>query len=304
VLPALTNNSLSTKVLVWDHNWDGTSYPQTVLADTTIQNSDQVAGVAWHGYGGTPGGMTTLHNDHPSKGQYMTEHSGGTWVGNQVQSDFEEIIHTMRNWAKAYVKWSLALDENLGPHSGGCGTCTPLVTVHSVSGVVTYPIEYYTMGMFSKYIRPGATRIYTNNAPGLVNAAFLNADGSKVLVVYNETTAVRNFNVQWGDQVFAYSLPSKAGATFTWNGTQSAGSYALDARSQIQASSYTSVMGLATEMTSDVEGGYNLGYGNNGDVASFKNVDFGAGGLTSVDVRLAFKGRDRSVRGIDRIPPG
>lgn len=36
VLPALAANGLSTKVLVYDHNWDRPDYPDTVLADPTI----------------------------------------------------------------------------------------------------------------------------------------------------------------------------------------------------------------------------------------------------------------------------
>jgi glucosylceramidase len=285
VIPALANNSLNTKVLVWDHNWDDRAYPETVLSDTAIQGSAQVAGVSWHGYRGTPGVMTTLHDQHPAMGQYVTEHSGGTRVSDQVHNDFEEIIHTMRNWAKSYVKWSLALDQNLGPRCGGTGTWTPLVTVNSSSGAVSYTIEYYTMGHFSKYVHHGAIRIYSNNAPGLVNAAFLNTDGSKVLVVYNETRTTRTFQVQWGSQVFACSLPSRSGATFTWSGTQS-GSYTMAANAQIQASSYSDVINLATETTSDSEGGYDLAYASNTSVASFKNIDFGTG-LTSLDARVA-----------------
>ena len=72
----------------------------------------------------------------------------------------------MRNWGKSYVKWSLALDGNRGPHTGGCGTCTPLVTVSESSGAVTYPIDYYTLGQYSKFVLPGAVRVYSSNAPG------------------------------------------------------------------------------------------------------------------------------------------
>jgi len=146
VLPALSAAGLTTKVLVYDHNWDAPTYPQSVLADPVIQASAQVAGSAWHGYGGTPGVMTTIQNYFPAKANYETEHSGGTFVADQVKADFEEITQVMRNFGRAYVKWSLALDQNLGPHTGGCGTCTPIVTVNSSSGTVTYGIEYYTMG--------------------------------------------------------------------------------------------------------------------------------------------------------------
>jgi len=299
VLPALTAANLSTKILVYDHNWDQPGYPQAVLSDPTIGASSQVAGAAWHGYGGAPGAMNVINNAFPAFGNYETEHSGGTWVTDQEKSDFEEITQVMRNQSRAYVKWSLALDQNLGPHSGGCGTCTPIVTVNNSNGAITYGIEYYTMGHFSKYILPGAVRIYSSNANGIVSAAFLNADGSKALVAYNDSTSQQSFSVQWGNQSFAYTLPSLAGATFTWTGTQS-GSYTVPATSQIQASSFNNTggtnnsgdittYGLETETTSDANGGYDVGYSSAGDYAIFKNVDFGSG-VSSVNARLACNG--------------
>ncbi len=216
-LAALSSAHLSTKILIYDHNWDRPDYPQTVLADPTIQASAQVvAGTAWHGYGGTPGVMTTIQNYFPSMGNYETEHSGGTFVADQVKADFEEITQVMRNYGRAYVKWSLALDQTLGPHTGGCGNCTPIVTVDSSTGAVTYDIEYYTLGHFSKYILPGAVRVYSSNALGMVSAAFLNTDGSKALVAFNDSASAQSFSVQWGNQSFAYTLLSLAGATFTW----------------------------------------------------------------------------------------
>lgn len=299
ILPTLASASLTTKVLVYDHNWDAPTYPQAVLTDPTIQASAQVAGTAWHGYGGTPGAMTTIQNYFPAKANYETEHSGGTFVADQVKADFEEITQVMRNSGRAYVKWSLALDQNLGPHTGGCGTCTPIVTVNSSSGAVTYDIEYYTLGHFSKYVLPGAVRIYSSNALGMVSAAFLNSDGSKALVAFNDSTSTQSFTVQWGSQSFAYTLPSLAGATFTWAGTQT-GSNTAAATSQVQASSFNSTggkniigdnttFGLQTETTSDSNGGYDVGFSSDGDYAVYKNVDFG-GGVSNVNARLACAG--------------
>ena len=299
ILPALSAASLPTKVLVYDHNWDTPTYPQAVLTDPTIQASAQVAGSAWHGYGGTPGAMTTIQNYFPAKGNYETEHSGGTFVADQVRADFEEIIQVMRNYGRAYVKWSLALDQTLGPHDGGCGTCTPIVTVNNSSGAVTYAIEYYTLGHFSKFILPGAVRIYSSNANGIVSAAFLNLDGSKALVAFNDSASTQGFSVQWGTQSFAYTLPSLAGATFTWSSAQS-GSYKTPANLQIQASSFNSTggknvlgdnttFGLETETTSDTNGGYDLGFSSDGDYAVYKNMDFGTG-VAGVTTRLACNG--------------
>jgi O-glycosyl hydrolase len=302
VLPALSAAGLSTKVLVYDHNWNRPDYPQNVLTNQITlmnQNLSQIAGVAWHGYGGAPGEMTPIQNMFPTIGTYETEHSGFITNSDQSQLDFEEITQCMRNWARAYVKWSLALDQNQGPHTGGCGTCTGIVTVNSTSGVITYGSEFYTMGQFSKYVLPGANRVYSSNALGVVTAAFVNPDNSSVLVAYNDSTTAQTFAVQWGTQSFTYTLPTLAAATFTWTGTQSAGApvYAMPATSQIQASSFNSTSGnntpgnyltwgLATELTSDTNGGYDVGYSYDGDYAVYENVDFGTG-VSTVSARLA-----------------
>jgi glucosylceramidase len=296
--PALTAAGLNTKVLIYDHNWDRPDYPENVLSN---QNLSQIAGVAWHGYASTPGAMTPIQNMFSSVGTYETEHSGFITNSDQTRLDFEEITQCMRNWARAYVKWSLALDENNGPHTGGCSTCTPIVTVNSTSGNITYGSEYYTMGSFSKYVLSGANRIYSSNAAGIVTAAFTNPapDNSRILVAFNDSSQTQTFQVQWGTQSFTYTLPSLAGATFTWAGIQSSGTpaYTVSAVSQIQASSFNSTAGdntpgnyltwgLETELTSDTNGGYDVGFASDGDYAVYNNVDFGTG-VSAVAARLA-----------------
>lgn len=299
ILPALTAAGLSPKVLVQDDNWCGSSYAAAVLSDPILSSSPQIAGIGWHGYCPPPGLMTAFNNRFPVLGNYETEHSGGLWISDQQKSDFEEITQVMRNWGRSYVKWSLALDQNMGPHDGGCGNCTPIVSVSNPSGVVTYTIEYYTMGHFSKFVLPGAVRIYSSNANGIVSAAFMNSDGSKVLVAYNDSSSLQSFSVQWGNQSFAYTLPSLAGATFTWSGAQNGG-YVAPAVSQIQASSFNNTAGadnsadittygLETETTNDTNGGYDVGYATAGDLLLFKNVDFGSG-VSGVSARVACNG--------------
>jgi glucosylceramidase len=296
VLPALTSAGLTTKVLVYDHNWDRGDYPQNVLANQA--NLSQIAGVAWHGYGGTPGVMTVIHNMFPTIGQYETEHSGFVTSSDQASVDFPEIIQNMRNWARAFVKWSLSVDENQGPHTGGCGTCSPIAQVNSSTGNITYSIEYYTLGHFSKYVLSGANRVYSSNAQGIVTAAFVNPATDKVLVAYNTSASTQTFQVVWSSQSFTYTLPALAAATFTWSGAQSAGTpaFTVSAKSQIQASSFNSTAGnntpgnyqtwgLETELTTDTDGGYDVGYASDGNYAVYKNVDFT--GVTSVTARLA-----------------
>ena len=296
VLPALTANSLTTKVFVYDHNWDTQSYPETVLSDPTIMASSQVAGTAWHGYGGTPGAQQTVQNDFPTKGTWETEHSGGTFTSDQFTTDFLEITQVLRNSAKSFVKWSLALDQNLGPNLtqisgaglGGCATCTPIVTINSTTGAATRDVEYYTLGHYSKYALPGAVRIYSSNAETIATVAFKNPDGSKALVAFNNSSGNQTFQIQWGTQSLSYSLPGYAAATFTWAGTPT-GSATLAATSEIEGSSYSSIRGLETETTADTTGEYDLGYVNDGAYAAYKNVNFGTS-VSQVSVRTASGG--------------
>jgi glucosylceramidase len=155
---------------------------------------------------------------------YNTEHSGGTWVGNQQSEDMGDLIDYFRNWGRSWTKWSMAVDEQMGPHNGGCGTCTGLVTVHrndSRRGQVDYTIEYYTMGHLTKFVKPGAVRIDSTANGTVPNVAFKNPDGSKALIAYNTSGGAQTVKVNWGGQSFVYSLPTKTSATFTWSGTQS-----------------------------------------------------------------------------------
>jgi glucosylceramidase len=115
----------------------------------------------------------------------------------------------------------------MGPHNGGCGTCTGLITVHngdSRSGQIDYTVEYYTMGHLTKFVKPGAVRIDSSANASVPNVAWKNPDGSKALIVYNNTSGSQTVKVNWGGQSFTYTLPTKTSATFTWSGTQSGGS--------------------------------------------------------------------------------
>ncbi|MGA3185873.1 MAG: carbohydrate-binding protein [Bryobacteraceae bacterium] len=304
VLPALASAQLTTKVLIYDHNWDQPPYPETVLSDPTLAASARIGGIAWHWYAGTPGAMSLLHTQYSGRNNYVTEASGGTWIADEVRTDFETITQSMRNWSSSYVKWGMALDQNRGPFiQGGCGDCTPLITVNQSTGAVSYNIDYYTLGHFSKFVLPGAVRVYSSNAPRMVSAAFTNPNGTEAVVAYNDSATSQTFQVTSRGRSFVYTLPALAGATFVWTAEQQSmpsgrsvtrparrPGYTVSAVSQqIQASSYNDMNGLETETTLDTDGGYDLGYSADGSWAEYQNIDFGSG-ISTVNVRMASAG--------------
>lgn len=227
LLPKLQAAGLSTKVLAHDWNWDVyDSYAAQTVDDAAVRAHPNFGGIAWHGYGGDVGKQTSVHNQYPGVDAFGTEHSGGTWIANQQREDMLNIVDYTRNWAKSVTKWSLAVDQNRGPHNGGCGTCSGLITVHNgdgASGQVDYTIEYYTMGQLTKFVRPGAQRVASTASTSVPNVAWRNPDGSKALIAYNDSSSAKTVTINWGSQHATYSLPGKTSATFTWAGEQVGG---------------------------------------------------------------------------------
>jgi glucosylceramidase len=225
LLPQLQAAGLDTKMLVLDWNWDKyDEYAAPLVDDPAIRNSPNFGGIAWHGYAGNVGEQTAVHRAHPSVDAFDTEHSGGAWVSDQQQEDMLNLIDYTRNWGRSWNKWSLAVDQNGGPHDGGCGTCTGLITVpvgNRQQGAVSYTIEYYTMGHLTKFVRPGAYRIASTASATVPNVAWRNPDGSKALIAYNDTGSDQRIRVGWGGRSFSYDLPARASATFTWSGDPS-----------------------------------------------------------------------------------
>ncbi|MET9622890.1 ricin-type beta-trefoil lectin domain protein [Streptomyces sp. NPDC006464] len=228
LLPKLRSAGLGAKVLAHDWNWDTyDAYAAQTVDDAAVRDHPNFGGVAWHGYGGDVAKQTDVHHRYPQLDAFQTEHSGGTWIGHQQREDMTNIIDYTRNWAKSVTKWSLAVDQNRGPHNGGCGTCDGLITVHngdSRHGQVDYTVEYYTMGHLTKFVKPGAHRIASTGSTAVPNVAWRNPDGSKALIAYNDSTAAQTLTVNWGSQRYTYSLPGRTSATFTWSGGQDGGS--------------------------------------------------------------------------------
>jgi glucosylceramidase len=227
LLPRLRSAGLATKVLAHDWNWDTyDAYAAPTVDDPAVRAHPNFGGIAWHGYGGDVAEQTAVHDRYPQLDAFGTEHSGGTWIADQQREDMMNIIDYTRNWAKSVTKWSLAVDQNRGPHNGGCGTCDGLITVHngdSRHGQVDYTVEYYTMGHLTKFVRPGAQRIASTASSAVPNVAWRNPDGSKALIAYNGASAARTVTVGWGGQHATYTLPGRTSATFTWSGTPSGG---------------------------------------------------------------------------------
>lgn len=216
--PAFREAGIETRILDWDHNWDKPEQPMGVLSDDTARAF--VSGVAWHCYAGDVAAQTPVRQAHPDKDVFFTECSGGDWAADFSDS-FLWIVKTLiigstENGARGVLMWNLALDENHGPHAGGCGDCRGVVTIESSTGEIVRNQEYYAFGHASRFVRPGARRVAATAPEGLRAVAFVNPDDSRVVIVLNGAGAPTGFRLVDGGISAPVVLPAKAVATYVW----------------------------------------------------------------------------------------
>jgi glucosylceramidase len=241
--PMLRSAHLDTQIYAYDHNWsehpndvastppdetaDINDYPEQVLKTAAAQ---WISGVAFHCYSGDPSAMTAFHNAYPKLKIIMDECSGSQ-SGNPADTFSDTLkwhsrnleLGSTRNWSGTVINWNLALDPSGGPHVGGCGTCTGIITV-GPGTTVTRNAEFYALGHLARFVKPGAVRIASTSfgTTGwngqVMDVAFRNPDGSTVLVAHNENDNAQAFAIQEGDHWLTYTLPGASLATFVWSG--------------------------------------------------------------------------------------
>jgi glucosylceramidase len=209
------------KILGYDHNWDNTAYPESLLAGAA---APFIAGTAFHCYGGDVSAQSLVHDAYPDKEIWFTECSGtvgSDFAGDLVWNTENLLIGATRNWARSVSLWNLALDQDSGPTNGGCMGCRGVVTIDTRTAPATIirNVEYYALGQLAKFALPGAVRIDTNSftGGGVEDVAFQNPDGSIVLLALNPAGMPQSFAVTWQGKYFNYTLPAQSVATLVWH---------------------------------------------------------------------------------------
>jgi glucosylceramidase len=223
--PALDQAGLHPKIYGNDLSWDQLAYADSLVSSAA---AGDLAGIAWHCYFGSPAVMSQLQQSAPGLDQIADECSPE--IRNFGAPEY--LISTLRNWASVVAVWNAALDPEGGPHGTayGCPGCTGVVTINEQSHTFSFSSEYYQLGQVSAFVHPGAVRIDSPNfvtygvdssnietvSSGLDDVAFLNPDGSKVLIVNNNSTGPISFGVETDGNYFAHTVAAQAMTTFTW----------------------------------------------------------------------------------------
>ena len=107
-----------------------------------------------------------------------------------------DIIGCLNNWVNGWIDWNMVLDKQGGPNWFK-NWCVAPVIVDPENDEVYFTPLYNVMTHFSKFIRPGATRIgFKNTDKQLMVTAAQNPDGSIVVVLLNQQPTPKTFTLK------------------------------------------------------------------------------------------------------------
>ena len=218
--PLLEERQVGTQIMAWDHNWDyAESYTEGVMSDARVR--EHVAGTGFHCYLGDAAAQTRVHERYPEKQVWLTECSARSSLGGfaGLFTDTMSLgLNVMNNWSRTFMRGSLALDDRHGPRVGGCTDCTGTLEIAS-NGSFSVSGEFYALGHFAKFVKRAATRIATRasgDTSALAHAAFVNPDGSRVLVLFNRSDAELSFRVLEHGKALRHTIPAHSAMTLHW----------------------------------------------------------------------------------------
>jgi glucosylceramidase len=219
--PAFEKAGVDAKIIIWDHN-RGIMYERArpILDDPAA--AKYVWGVGFHWYvSDVFENVERVHDAWPDKHVLLTEacQEGGPHINEWGLGERygRAIMEDLNHWSVGWVDWNILLDQTGGPNHVG-NLCSAPILANTETGQITYQASYYYMGQFAKFIRPGAVRVLA--APtddGLDSTAFVNTDGSTVVVVMNRTELPIRFQIQLGDKAVTTDAPERSIQTLVIN---------------------------------------------------------------------------------------
>lgn len=235
----------AVNILGYDQNRAGLNeWVDSMFKDEV--SSKYFAGTAIHWYESTydylPKALQYAHNKAPNK--YLIETEGcvdseipkwkdDSWYWKKEATDWgwdwasekdkhlhpkyapvnryaRDIIGCLNNWVDGWVDWNMVLDRQGGPNWFKNWCVAPVIVDPDADEVYFTPL-YYTMTHFSKYIRPNAKVIGTENTDKeLMVTAAQNPDGSIAVVIFNEGNTAKSFTLNLKDSSIDIKINAQA----------------------------------------------------------------------------------------------
>lgn len=213
------------KILAWDHNKEVLPYraAETLAVPGAAR---AVSGFAVHWYTGDHfDALRAVRSLWPDKELWFTEgcveysrFDGMTALG-KAEMYAHDILGNLNGGVNGSLDWNLLLDAKGGPNHVG-NFCEAPVMLTEDGQDFTPMDEYWYIGQFSRFLRPGAVRLGASawTADAEVTA-FENPDGGRAAVLLNRTGRDLPVSLtQDGAEGYCVPLPAHSIATICWGG--------------------------------------------------------------------------------------
>lgn len=184
----------------------------TILTDPNCAPYVKGAAFQWAGKDALP----TINQHYPKLTMIMSEQECGDgqndWKG--AEHSWDLMKHYMNNGVAIYDYWNTALIEGIPSHWGW--RQNSLVNVAYDGNAFNFTYEYYLLKLMSHYVMPGAKKIITEGAYK-DHLAFVNPDGSVVVIVANPTDAAKAVSIKVNGKTYAPSLKAHSFNTLVFH---------------------------------------------------------------------------------------
>lgn len=192
LVPQLKASKVSPKIWIMDHNWNMADYAIRCLEHKGCKSA--VDGIAWHPYEGSPENVPYVAAKYPGLHNYYTEGNTSSGWQDYTAQEHAALDRVFRTGHESFASWVAVLDQMGGPGEGPFivnkdSDQHGMINYNTVSGKLTYHTEHYKIGHIGRFVRRGATRVFSSN--DIPNVAFQNPDGSVVVYI--------NHNKKYGD---------------------------------------------------------------------------------------------------------
>lgn len=179
-----------------------------ILSDAETAPYIKGMGFQWAGKDAIP----SLHQKYSDLPVYQSEQECGNGRNDLAGAfhSWDLMKYYLNNGTNAYFYWNISLLEGGVSHWGW--RQNSLVTVNEAEKTFSFTPEYYVMKHVSHYVLPGAKVLKLGG--DCKNAlAFLNTNGSLVVVLGNQTDYPYTLNLQFGEHTYEIHLAAQSLST-------------------------------------------------------------------------------------------
>lgn len=175
---------------------------ETVMADADAARFIKGIGMQWAGKNALP----AVAREFPALAIFQSEQECGDGSNAWSYTGYcwQLMKHYIRSGASGYMYWNIALDETSKSTWGW--SQNSLVTVDTKAKTFRYNHDYYLMKHLTHFVDAGASSV---SATGTCDdaLAFVNPDGTVVLLIRNELPRSQMIQVQIADRAVTINLP-------------------------------------------------------------------------------------------------